>query len=244
MDFFRKGTGSQPSPSRESDFSQGFEMGTESMFHKKYLTLSIFLHAMFVLILLQAYSSSGRDMPLQVIEVSIVNGISSGGSDGMKSGSIRQARNAIVNDISLSEVEKEKPVPVSDPDLLSSEINAPSTGRDGQTGFMEEAKGSGRFPKGAPYEINQWRSRVQGIVVSSMQKPVAKNAASLQTTCLLMVSRSGELLRQQLVKSSGNDLFDSQVKASLGKVGHLPPPPLVLIAGAESIDVMMSFTTP
>jgi hypothetical protein len=216
------------------------------MSHKKYLTLSIFFHAVLVLILI--YSSYVKDSPMQVFEVSIVNSVSPVGMNDTGFSSIHQGKNTIVNklieDISLGEVEKEKPVQDPETDLPPSEINPGSPNREGHSEFMGEARGSGHIPRGTPYEIKRWRSSVQSLVESSIQNPVEKKNTCLQTTCLLMVSRTGELLKQQLIKSSGNHLFDNQVQVSLGKVSHLPPPPMVLIAGAESIDVTMTFTYP
>ena len=68
--------------------------------------------------------------------------------------------------------------------------------------------------------------------------------ASLTKTYLLKVSRTGELLDKKLLVSSGNGPFDRSVHLALSNVTSLPQPPIVLIAGRDSVEVTMSFTPP
>ena len=217
---------------------------------KKYLILSILIHVMIILILVEVHSSSRKDDPLKVIEVTIVNNISPGGIDQKESRTDLQGKNIILSkpleNISFGDVEKEDTQQAPGSEFPPSEIDPESSNIGGLTKVMGEARDGVHVPRGVLYEINLWKSRVQRIVEERLQVPATnkKPDSSLQTIFQLMVSRTGELLQQQLLKSSGNDLFDNSVQASLGKVSHLPPPPRVLVAGAESIDVTMSFAYP
>ena len=115
-------------------------------------------------------------------------------------------------------VEKEEAQQVADLNAPPSEINSESPNCIGTTKIMGEVRDGAHIPRGVPYEINLWKSRVQGIVKAHLQTPVENKSSdsSLQTTFLLMISRTGQLLQQQLLKSSGNDIFDNLVQASLG----------------------------
>jgi hypothetical protein len=62
---------------------------------KKYLVLSLLFHTILILILVDAHSSSRKDDPLKVLEVSIVTNISQGNMDEMKFSFAHQGKNII-----------------------------------------------------------------------------------------------------------------------------------------------------
>jgi hypothetical protein len=91
-----------------------------------------------------------------------------------------------------------------------------------------------------------WKARVRSMVENLWKTPpeIEGMDSSLQTTYLLRVSRTGELLQKKLMVSSGNVPFDRSILISLGRVSRLPQPPLVLIAGENWFEFTMSFTPP
>jgi hypothetical protein len=99
---------------------------------------------------------------------------------------------------------------------------------------------------GSSSEIAMWKARVRSMVENLWKTPpeIEGMDSSLQTTYLLRVSRTGELLQKKLMVSSGNVPFDRSILISLGRVSRLPQPPLVLIAGENWFEFTMSFTPP
>ena len=94
--------------------------------------------------------------------------------------------------------------------------------------------------------MNIWKSQVRALVDGFWKTPpeISIMDMSLKTTYLLKISRSGELLDKRLLVSSGNSPFDRSVLLALSGVTRLPAPPLVLIAGRDTVEITMSFTPP
>lgn len=158
---------------------------------------------------------------------------------------------------SLGEVRKEKAMKESVPRLTPSDIRpeAPAESPDaggasslarpqvpGGTGTVQARGQHG----GTPSEIALWKTKVRGLVESLWKTPpeVEDMDAGLQTTYLLRVSRTGELLQKKLLVSSGNVPFDRSILIALGRASRFPTPPLILIAGEDWVEVTMSFTPP
>ena len=218
------------------------------MFHNRYIILSLLFHSVFILCLVSGYPSCGKDKPSQIIEVSIVNNITPEGMDRSEHGPLRWGKTFPATqpsrNISLEEVERERPVNDPDAELPRPETDRDSPDREGRAEYALSTDGGGHITGWTPHEIDRWKSAIQGIVQSCLHDPDENADPRLKATCLLMVNRTGELLKGQLIESSGNDLFDTLVQESLRKISHLPPPPAVMTAGAESIDVTLSFTFP
>jgi hypothetical protein len=92
--------------------------------------------------------------------------------------------------ISLGVVEKEEAQQVADLNAPPSEIDSESPNCIGTTKIMGEVRDGAHIPRGVPYEINLWKSRVQGIVEAHLQTPAENKSSdySLQTTFLLMIA--------------------------------------------------------
>ena len=63
----------------------------------------------------------------------------------------------------------------------------------------------------------------------------------LRAQVLLFIGRAGEVLRAQLVQSSGNELFDNAVLAAARKAGPFAPPPDHLRAMLRDTGVRLEF---
>ena len=91
-----------------------------------------------------------------------------------------------------------------------------------------------------------WKGRVRSLVDSVWKTPpeISIMDMSLKTTYLLRISRNGMLLDKRLLVSSGNSPFDRSVLLAMNRLKKLPQPPLILIAGRDSVEITMSFTPP
>ncbi|MDT8272100.1 MAG: TonB family protein [Desulfomonilia bacterium] len=99
---------------------------------------------------------------------------------------------------------------------------------------------------GAADAVTLWKAQVKSLVDRVWKTPpeISIMDMSLQTTYLLRVSRNGDLLQKRLLISSGNSPFDRSVLLALNSITELPPPPRILVAGQDSVEITMSFTPP
>lgn len=107
--------------------------------------------------------------------------------------------------------------------------------------------GSGYASGGsADAKVLQWKNIVRTTVEGLWKTPPEMSIMdmTLTTTYLLEISRNGDLLKKRLLMSSGNSPFDRSVSIALNSVKGFPPPPFVLIAGQDSVEVTISFTPP
>ena len=59
---------------------------------------------------------------------------------------------------------------------------------------------------------------------------------------LLRIGKGGSLLNAELVKASGNDLFDNAVLAAVKKAQPFSPPPEDLRDGLQKTGVVLEFS--
>jgi TonB family protein len=69
----------------------------------------------------------------------------------------------------------------------------------------------------------------------------AEDRIRLKAQVLLQIGRTGEVLRVQLLQSSGNDLFDNAVLTAARKAGPFAPPPDHLRAMLQKTGVRLEF---
>lgn len=231
----------------------------------RYLAISAVCHLALLIALLGVVSGGTKADSQTVYEVAIVGGLPQGSPEsagvaagGAPSGTTKRfVYTRRSSPASLGEIGKERAGRERAPELAPSPdrerppaaeiagdaadlIKAPATagqptpGRGYQTGT------------GGGSEIALWKARVRGMVEAVWRTPpeVEVMDPSLQTTYLLRVGRSGELLQKKLLVSSGNAPFDRSVLVALGRIPRFPPPPLVLIASEDWVEVTMSFTPP
>lgn len=200
---------------------------------------------------------SGRKLDnSEIYEVSIVPGLPAEGSPSSHDIGVPQGKKFIYRRgserASLSEVTKEKALKETVPTLSPSKIQPEKTNESGPD--IPEAgsgvEGRGQLIKGpaggSPSEVALWKARVRSVVETLWKTPpeIENMDMSLKTTYLLRVSRSGELFQKKLLVSSGNIPFDRSVLIALNRVTRIPPPPLVLVAGEDWVEITMSFTPP
>jgi TonB family protein len=223
---------------------------------RTFLVVSLVCHLILILTLVDVGFSGKKFDSSDIYEVSIVAGIPAGGASASPTVGLPQGKRFIYNRgaqrASIGEIKKESALKETSPKLSPSDIKPMETDEAGPD--MPEA-GSGvsgvgpiaRGPAGgSTSEVALWKARVRSIVETLWKPPLEIETMdmSLQTTYLLRVSRAGELLQKKLLVSSGNAPFDRSVLTALGRVTHFPPPPLVLVAGEDWVEVTMSFTPP
>jgi TonB family protein len=221
---------------------------------KKYVAVSLVFHAVAVFALLDIGFSGKKTDASDVYEVAIVAGAPAGASASSGAG-ISQGKKFIYNKdnrkAALGEVKKERGLKETAPEISPADIKpekpvesgpdmAGITGNKGQT-----ARGPGPGG-GLASETALWKARVKGMVEMLWKPPpeIEVMDLSLQTTYLLRISRTGELLQKKLLVSSGNAPFDRSILTSLNRVAHFPPPPPSLIAGQDWVEITMSFKPP
>jgi TonB family protein len=209
---------------------------------KIFLIISFIIHSVLILALVIFQPNDGKIDISQIYEVSIITNIPSGGTSGSFSQN-KLSLNQRSVPMSLEEVQKEQPIHDENAEM-SPDVSTPNTGSSPQ--IIGQTDGVSYIPGGGdPYEIALWKTRARSMIETLWKSlpEETKLKTSLHTTYLLMVSRTGEVLEKKLLVSSGNETFDQSILLALNKISRLPPPPLVLIAGDESVDVPMSFAS-
>jgi hypothetical protein len=224
---------------------------------RKFLILSFICHAVLILALVEVHLTGKKPDASDVYEVSIVAGAPAGGAGASPGVSAPQAKKFVFNQkrehATLGEVKKEKagrepsprfnPVEPEAPGETQEPTNAGSAARSQGPAGPGQGRGQGG---GTPSEIALWKMKVRSMVNGLWKTPpeIEVMDKSLMTTYLLKVSKTGDLLSKKLMVSSGNVPFDRSILIALGRVNRFPPPPLILIAGEESVEITMSFTPP
>lgn len=228
---------------------------------KKFLVISFMCHAVLMLALIEVHFFGKKTDTAEVYEVSIVAGAPAAGTTDAGTISVPQGRKFIYTRkserASLGEVKKERALKEGAPKLTPADIKpeapveSPEAGSTSSLLKPQTPAGAGTAQAhgpsgGTPTEIALWKTRVRGLVESLWKTPpeIESMDAGLQTTYLLRVSRSGELLQKKLLVSSGNVPFDRSILIALGRANRFPQPPLILIAGQDWVEVTMSFTPP
>ena len=227
----------------------------------KFIIISLLCHAGLILALVDVHFSAKLPDTAEVYEVSIVAGMPAAAPGASQNVSIPQGKKFIVErkteKVSLGEVKKEKATKESSPSLSPSDIKpeAPLESQDmpytrnviKPQGLPGAGSGQAHGPAGGTSsEIALWKTKVRGMVEGLWKTPpeIENMDAMLQTTYLLRISRTGGLLQKKLLVSSGNVPFDRSILNALGRASRFPPPPLILIAGEDWVEVTMSFTPP
>ncbi len=227
----------------------------------KYIIISLICHAGLILALVDVRFSGKLPDTSEVYEVSIVAGMPAATAGASQGVSIPQGKRFIApkkaEKVSLGEVKKEKAATESSPTILPSDIK-PETPVESQdmpyTGNLIKPQGqpgAGSVQAHGPVggtssEIALWKTKVRGMVEGLWKTPpeIENMDATLKTTYLLRISRTGELLQKKLLVSSGNVPFDRSILIALGRASRFAAPPLILIAGEDWVEVTMSFTPP
>ncbi|MFY9398942.1 MAG: TonB C-terminal domain-containing protein [Desulfomonilia bacterium] len=229
----------------------------------RYAGISFLAHLLLIFSLVDMdFSSQNDPSPYDVYEIDIVTpapssaGAAKGGAAPARaSGQKKYFYRKGSEQSALSGISKEKALPGQAPELSPEDLE-PLVERDDRD--LEEdiappasagstaLGGSGAQAAGSASAVAAWKARVRAVVDSMWKTPpeISVMDASLTTTYLLKVSRTGELLDKKLLVSSGNGPFDRSVHLALSNVTSLPQPPIVLIAGRDSVEVTMSFTPP
>lgn len=227
----------------------------------RYAGVSLLAHLLLIFSLVDVdFASRSDPSTFDVYEIDIVTpGPSSGiaasrsAAPAKASGQKRYYYRKGSDPSTLSGIGKEKALPGHDPELSPEDLeplvekSGPDLEEDtGQAASVGSQAQAGVRPGASPSVVAVWKTRVRAAVDSVWKTPpeISVMDASLTTTYLLKISRSGELLDKRLLVSSGNGPFDRSVHLALSSVTMLPQPPIVLIAGRDSVEVTMSFTPP
>lgn len=228
-------------------------------------------HAVLVLALVDI-DFSRQEIPVyDVYEVSIVSsapsGVSSARSVSQKAPAVKKyVYHKGSDEAALSSIKKDSAVRTKEPELKPSDIEpvqksddeepmekTPSYVEDDLKQRLKEYESAGAGASGrtgasglSPNALNIWKSQVRSLVNSFWKTPpeISIMDMSLKTTYLLKISRAGDLLDKSLLVSSGNIPFDRSVLLALSSVTKLPAPPLLVIAGKDTVEITMSFTPP
>ena len=237
------------------------------MKHLRYfIGISCFCHALLILALVDIDFSPSEIPEYDVYEVSIVSSAPS--APGRAASARAPAKKKYVyhkgsGRAAISTIKKDKASGDSTPELKPADIEPVERtdeeplpdmppGRQDDPDQRLEEYGSAGTPGASgraglsSNPVNIWKSQVRALVDGFWKTPpeISIMDMSLKTTYLLKISRSGELLDKRLLVSSGNSPFDRSVLLALSGVTRLPAPPLVLIAGRDTVEITMSFTPP
>ena len=232
-----------------------------------YIGISLVLHAALMVALVDIEFSRTEIPTYDVYEVSIVSSVPSvrqpSASGKTSPGSKKYVYRKGSDPSSISSIKKDSALKNRAPELKPADIepikppddepspDSPSSAADDLSQRLREYESTETSgPSGlsglSSNPMNIWKAQVRSLVDGLWKTPpeISIMDMSLKTTYLLRISRSGVLLDKRLLVSSGNSPFDRSVLLALSSVTNLPVPPLVLIAGRDSVEITMSFTPP
>jgi len=235
-----------------------------------YAGVSLLAHLLLILALVDVSFAPRDDLSAyDIYEIDIVTSVPSAGKAAVSSGNAPSRKSSSTkyyyqkgsDPSTISGIKKEKALKDDAPELSPADLEPLVEQRKESEEDMYSAEAGdrqspdtggaapGRLSRGPGESSNLvavWKTRTRLVVDSVWKTPpeISVVDESLKTTYLLRISRSGELLDKRLLISSGNGPFDRSVHLALSSVTKLPQPPLVLIAGQDSVEVTMSFTPP
>jgi len=232
-----------------------------------YIGISLVLHAVLMVSLVDIDFSRTEIPSYDVYEVSIVSSVPSARKPAASAKASSTAKKYVYrkgsDPTSISSIKKDSAVknrapelkpadiePVKQPDDESSP-DMPSSVADDLSQRLKEYEPAGTSLHSGRSNLSSnavgiWKAQVRSLVDERWKTPpeISILDSSLKTTYLLKISRSGVLLDKRLLVSSGNSPFDRSVLLALSGVDKLPVPPLVLISGRDTVEITMSFTPP
>lgn len=91
--------------------------------------------------------------------------------------------------------------------------------------------------------LQAYKGRVQARITNAWRLPMMKKTAqALQAVALLTIDREGQVIRYQLIRSSGNQPFDASLQRAVQASSPLPPLPETF--PEEILEVEMYFIPP
>jgi len=216
----------------------------------KFVVISLVLHLILFLALVDI-TISGKALPSAggVYEVSIVSE-----KDIQKTGKLRSSPRRVYRAgpkrvTGLKGVGKELALKEKAPDLSPKEIEPPAK-KETDTEYGE-LPGIIRHPSGdggasvSGNNVAFYEAKIKEIIKGHWRVPpeiaVLKN--SLKATYMMRIVRNGDVVDKKLIVSSGNKPFDRSILRALNNVKKLPVPPLILIAGANTLEIVITFSS-
>lgn len=216
----------------------------------KFVVISFVLHLILFLALVDI-TISGKVLPSAggVYEVSIVSE-----KDISKTGKLRASPKRVYRArpkraTGLKGVGKELALKEKAPDLSPKEI-APPAKKEPDTEYGESpniirhpARDGGARVSGN--NVAFYEARIKEIIKGHWRVPpeIVVLKSSLKATYMMRIVRNGDVVDKKLIVSSGNKPFDRSILRALNNVKKLPVPPLVLIAGANTLEIVITFSS-
>jgi len=207
----------------------------------KYLVLSFALHLALIFTLMTGHYSDKQRGVSYVYEVSLLSGMP---METLPSSSEQASFSAPMQEMLPEEIT---------PELASYDINtetqaenkkAQQPGMPTHVLFGAGGQLADESTGNSSLAVKLWRTRIWYIVNTLRKSPLELSITdkSLKNTCLLRVSRDGQLLQKQLLVSSGNTQFDRSVIMALNRIIRLPPPPNELIAEYDWVEIIIIYS--
>lgn len=227
---------------------------------RKPIILSLACHVILVLVLFFAYfPNNTADTTPDVYGVELVASLPSDRANASQrlpaTHDTDGPTSSKSDDVSFGEIMRAQPFSGDSPRPSPSEI-APETQDDSSSDKATECHsvlaqsaidrgiGQQQGMRGESHsDVSLWKTRVISTVNSYRKSSVdIQNAdAGIKLTYRIRIGRMGEILQVDLLESSGDESFDRSVNLALGQVTNFPPPPHMLIAGNEWVEVKLSF---
>ncbi len=217
----------------------------------KFVVISLVLHLILFLALVDI-TISGKTLPLAegVYEVSIVSE-----KDMPKAGKPRASPKRVYRTrpkrvTGLKGVGKELALKEKTPDLSPKEIEPPAKTEPGtehgeSPDIIRHPARDGSTRVSGSNNVAFYKAKIKEIIKGHWRVPpeiaVLKN--SLKATYMVKIVRNGNVVDKKLIVSSGNKPFDRSILRALDNVKKLPVPPLILIAGANTLEIVITFSS-
>jgi len=217
--------------------------------------ISLIMHFILFSAIVSFHTSANTVHIPSVYEVSIVSAIGSASGERVRTKSLKSYRKKRIslkkrlpNPKKVGAIET-SPLTLKAPDIKSSKSlkSVPKEKVSTETSGPYTSKATADINKGIVLgnEITLYKMRIRNIIRSNWRVPpeIALSQGTLKASYMIKVSRNGEVLDRKLVMSSGNQPYDASVFMALNSVKGFPVPPITLIAGADALEVVMTFSS-
>ena len=219
----------------------------------KFIGISLVFHMLFLFALL-GIRTQAEPYGSSVYEVSIVSLPSAGGHASSRSVYTRSMDRLHAHKEALPEPGKEmsikgKAIDIKPPEIKPPEYMAAALGTSSPETTQAKIPGGSNLSKEVGVmggnRIAVYKSIIRNIIRKRWKVPpeMAISRGTLKASYMIKISRNGGVLDRKLIMSSGNRPYDRSILMALNSIDRLPVPPLELIAGSDTLEIIMTFTS-
>ncbi len=221
----------------------------------KFIAISLVIHILFLSVLL-GIKTQAEPVGSSVYEVSIIS-LPRLGNNNVKRAKMVYSKGVSINRLHVHKEilrgpGKEMTINKGTINIKSPEIKLPKymTAMAGTTGpghtlhIPSEKTGLSNGTMGGN-DIAMYKLLIRDVIRKRWKVPpeIAVSRNPLKASYMIKISRDGHVLDKKLIMTSGNQPYDLSILMALNSITSLPVPPLRLIAGSDTLEIIMTFTS-